>query len=142
MGNLSLSEIVVIVLVILVVFGPERLPEMARKAGQLVRKARGMVTDLRQEYGEEWDEVTKPLKDVQSEIMGIKTDLESSMASLNDDIARAKKEVEQQMSEAKRELEAKLSESESAAQGTPAEAAKEADDSATQGDAADDRSED
>jgi sec-independent protein translocase protein TatB len=110
MGNFSLSEIVVIVLLILVIFGPDRLPELARKTGQFVRKARGMVDDLRDEYGGEWEEVTKPIQDVRRELMGMKTDIESSMASLNDDIARAKKDLEEQLAETKHELEAKVGE--------------------------------
>ena len=128
MANLSLSEIVTIVVIILIVFGPERLPEMARKTGQFVRKARSMVTDLRQEYEEEWNEVAKPIQDVRRELMGMKTDLESSMASLNDDIARAKKELEEQLAEAKEEIESKLGEPETASSETQDDDAADAGD--------------
>lgn len=40
MFNVGLGEIFVIVLVCLVVFGPERLPEMARQAGRFLGKLR------------------------------------------------------------------------------------------------------
>lgn len=40
MGSLGLQEIIVIVLVILFVFGPERLPEFAREAGKFVARFR------------------------------------------------------------------------------------------------------
>jgi sec-independent protein translocase protein TatB len=39
MFNVGIGEIVVIVLVCLVVFGPERLPQMARQAGRLLALA-------------------------------------------------------------------------------------------------------
>jgi sec-independent protein translocase protein TatB len=39
-GNLGMSEILVVCVVILVVFGPERLPEMARQLGRGVGKLR------------------------------------------------------------------------------------------------------
>ncbi len=42
MFNIGLGEIVAIVLVTLLLFGPERLPEMARQAGRwLGRRATG-----------------------------------------------------------------------------------------------------
>ena len=37
MGNLGLSELVVIFIVALVVIGPKRLPEVARALGEAVR---------------------------------------------------------------------------------------------------------
>ena len=40
MFNVGIGEVFVIVLVCLVVFGPERLPEMARQAGRLLGKLR------------------------------------------------------------------------------------------------------
>jgi sec-independent protein translocase protein TatB len=108
MGNFSLSEIVTIVVIILIVFGPDRLPEMAKKAGQLVSKGRTMINDLRQEFESEWGDVAQPLKDVRQELMGAKADMESSMASLNEEIARAKRELEKQVDDAKEQLEAQL----------------------------------
>lgn len=99
MGNFSLSEILVIALVILVVFGPERLPEMAKKAGELVRKGRTIVTDLRREFDAEWSDVAQPLKDVRDEVRGVKADLDSSMRSLDEDIARAKRELDAQVAD-------------------------------------------
>jgi len=112
MGNFSLSEILTIMLIILIVFGPERLPEMAKKAGELVRKGREMVTDLRHEFEGEWNEVSQPLKEVRQEILGVKSEVESSMASLNEDIARAKQELEAQVADAKHEIEEQVAETE------------------------------
>jgi sec-independent protein translocase protein TatB len=97
MPNFTLSEILTIMLVILVVFGPNRLPEMAQKAGQLVRRSRQIINDLRREFEGEWREVAEPLQDVRQEVMGIKDDVQSSLKSVNEDVARAKRELEAEM---------------------------------------------
>lgn len=110
MPNFTISEILTIMLVILVVFGPQRLPEMAQKAGQLVRKARTMVNDLKGEFEGEWQEVAQPLKQVREEIQGVKTEVESSMSELNDDVAKAKQELEAEMAEAKKDIEDEVAE--------------------------------
>jgi sec-independent protein translocase protein TatB len=51
-------ELAVIVIVAIVVFGPERLPEFARQAGRFVREAKKMAnaaqTQLREELGPEY----------------------------------------------------------------------------------------
>jgi sec-independent protein translocase protein TatB len=51
-------ELVVIAIVAVLVFGPDRLPEFARTAGKLLRQVRTMVTnaqnDLRNELGPEY----------------------------------------------------------------------------------------
>lgn len=51
-------ELVVIAIVAIVVFGPDRLPEFIRTAGRLLRQVRQMVTkaqtDLRSELGPEF----------------------------------------------------------------------------------------
>lgn len=51
-------ELVVIGIVAVLVFGPDRLPEFARTAGRLLRQVRQMVTtaqnDLRSELGPEF----------------------------------------------------------------------------------------
>ena len=46
MGSLGTGEILVIVLVALIVFGPERLPEITRKAGEWLAKAREMTRSV------------------------------------------------------------------------------------------------
>jgi len=110
MPNFTISEILTIMLVILIVFGPNRLPEMAQKAGQLVRRARTIVNDLKQEFDGEWQEVSKPLQDVREEVMGVKSEVDSSMAALNEDVAKAKEELEAEIAKAKEEAEGQVAE--------------------------------
>ncbi len=126
MPNFTISEILTIMLVILVVFGPHRLPEMAQKTGQLIRKARTIVNDLRQEFAGEWDEVAQPLKDVREEMMGMKDEVETSMTSLSDDVAKAKEELEAQMAETKKDIEEQVAETNKQLEDTLAEPEQDA----------------
>jgi sec-independent protein translocase protein TatB len=51
--GVGLPELAVIALVAVLVFGPDRVPELARQAGQLVRKAKKFADAARDELREE-----------------------------------------------------------------------------------------
>jgi len=67
MGSLGAGELIVIAIVAIVVFGPKRLPELARKASQLLRQAREATQTLTDALDTEYDGVTAPLKDLKAE---------------------------------------------------------------------------
>ena len=58
MFGIGPAEVIVIAVVALMVFGPDRLPEFARQAGRLVRQlrqlAKGAQGSLREELGPEY----------------------------------------------------------------------------------------
>ena len=58
MFGIGLPELVVILFVAVIVFGPDRLPEFARSAGRLVRQLRNLAqsaqSQLREELGPEY----------------------------------------------------------------------------------------
>ena len=88
--NLTLSEILTIAVVILIVFGPQRLPEMARRAGALVAKLREAAGTLRTEFTQEFEDVAQPLKDIEADLMAAKADLRGAipdMSGLEQDMA-------------------------------------------------------
>ena len=53
MFGVGLPELAVIMLVAVLVFGPDRLPDLARQAGQMLRKARQFAESARDELREE-----------------------------------------------------------------------------------------
>ena len=67
MGSLGFGEILVIVFVALIVFGPQRLPEITKKAGQMVAKAREMSRSFTESLDGELGELAAPIKDLKGE---------------------------------------------------------------------------
>ncbi len=53
MFGVGLAELALIAFVAVVAFGPDRLPELARQAGIMIRKARVMANSARDELREE-----------------------------------------------------------------------------------------
>jgi len=56
--DISSGELIVIVLVAFLVFGPRRIPEMARQAGKWMNEVRRVTSDIRREIREETRKVT------------------------------------------------------------------------------------
>jgi sec-independent protein translocase protein TatB len=68
MGSLGAGELVVIAIAALVVFGPNRLPEVARRASQLLGHARTATQKVTDALDTEYGEVTAPLKDLKADL--------------------------------------------------------------------------
>ena len=81
MGSLSFSEIVVIVLVILIVFGPNRLPELARKAGELMNKVRNASSTMTESLGVDYEETVEPFMSAKRDFDSIKTDISKTVTT-------------------------------------------------------------
>lgn len=87
-ANLTISEIVTIAVIILIIFGPQRLPEMARRAGELLGKVRSAATTLQSELSGEFEDVTQPLKDIEADLRAAKDDLTATAKDVTDAIPR------------------------------------------------------
>lgn len=61
MGGLTFEKLIIVVVIALIVIGPEKLPGFAHKLGELVRNVKRMADGakdrLREEMGPEFDEV-------------------------------------------------------------------------------------
>jgi Tat protein translocase TatB subunit len=60
MPSISPVEIVVVAAIALIVFGPQRLPEIARNIGKAIRELRRMASDVREEFDLSLDDDTPP----------------------------------------------------------------------------------
>jgi sec-independent protein translocase protein TatB len=67
--ELSLGEMLMIALAIVVLFGPDKLPQIARDLGQGVRKMRGAMEDVKTEILKETD---NPVAEIKREIDKVK----------------------------------------------------------------------
>ena len=67
--ELSIGEMMMIALVIVVLFGPKKLPQIARDLGEGVRKMRGAMEDVKTESLKETD---NPVSEIKREIDKVK----------------------------------------------------------------------
>ena len=81
MGSLSFSEIVVIVLVILIVFGPNRLPDLARRAGEFMNKVKNASSSMTDALGVDYEETVEPLLSAKRDFDSIKEDLTKTVTT-------------------------------------------------------------
>lgn len=95
MFNVGIGEIAVIILVCLVVFGPERLPQMARQTGRFLGQLRLMTQGALDQLKQEAD-----LKDINLPELRV-----GSLRSQARDYVRELLDIEGQMAELERERE-------------------------------------
>lgn len=85
MFGVGLMEIAVILVVAIIAFGPDRLPELARQAGQMLRTVRRMADtardDLRSELGPEYADLE--LRDLDPRAI-VKKHIQEAMAEDDD----------------------------------------------------------
>jgi sec-independent protein translocase protein TatB len=89
-------EITIILIAALVIFGPDRLPEMAGKLGKQIRDLRQMSSDLTSEF-ERNSDIQELKKTVQGELSGVK----SQVNSVKKDLDKAGSKVSSTVSSAK-----------------------------------------
>ncbi|HEX6291132.1 MAG TPA: Sec-independent protein translocase protein TatB [Herpetosiphonaceae bacterium] len=66
MFGIGFTELIIILIVALMVVGPERLPELGRQLGGFVRDLRRMYGNLRAELGPEFDEIEQGLRELRA----------------------------------------------------------------------------
>lgn len=84
MGSLGFGELLFIGVVALIVFGPKRLPEIARRAGELMARARTATKELTESIDAEYEGTTAPLKELQDEYHATKDQLTDTASKITD----------------------------------------------------------
>jgi sec-independent protein translocase protein TatB len=75
-------NLIVILGVMLIVFGPERLPEMAAKAGKFLREVRSYASDMTGEFSGEISELREHFDGVQDQVRSFGADLHATSAEV------------------------------------------------------------
>lgn len=77
--SISGGEIFFVLIAVLIIFGPKRIPEMARKVGRVVRDVRRATDTLKTEIMKNSDEVKevvrKPYEEISSELDKVKVEV-------------------------------------------------------------------
>ena len=84
---ISGQEIVIIGLVVLILFGSKKMPEMARGLGKGMREFRKAADDIKREISSSSSDLTNNIKDIGK-------DIKESSEDLLDDIKDFKKDIE------------------------------------------------
>ena len=66
MFGVGFAELIVILVIALIVVGPERMPELARQVGTVIRDLRRMYDNMRSELGPQYDEFERGLRTLRS----------------------------------------------------------------------------
>lgn len=66
--SVSPAELITIAVVALVVFGPRRLPEIARRAGRILRDLRNAAQEFKSSIEQEYEQTLEPMDRVRREL--------------------------------------------------------------------------
>jgi len=90
--ELGIGELIIVALVIVVLFGPDKLPSIARDLGQGVRKMKSAMEDIKTEVLKEAD---NPISEIKKEIEKVKESVDkvNPMADVQKQIEDMKNSV-------------------------------------------------
>mgnify|MGYP001125811503 CR=1 FL=1 len=83
--GVGIPELLMILLIALIVFGPKRLPEIGRSIGKAVRDFRQMSAG----FTSEWKELSKELEETASEVKEGVAGVQSEIGELEKEIKKA-----------------------------------------------------
>lgn len=95
---------VVIAIIALLVFGPERLPEVARQAARVFAQLRQTSDDIRRVLAEQAEPIKEPLEQARREIESVSqpiTDLRKGMKSIGRPLDELNREIKETISTVK-----------------------------------------
>jgi len=77
MGQLGFSEMLVIFIVALLVFGPKKLPELGKSLGKGIREFKKATEELKSSWEEQVKDVAAPLNEVKQDIHNMGQDMKA-----------------------------------------------------------------
>ncbi|MPZ22427.1 MAG: twin-arginine translocase subunit TatB [Dehalococcoidia bacterium] len=92
--GVGLFELTMVLLVALLVVGPDKLPQTAREIGKGVRTLRRYAFDVRQELGEGFNELTQELEETRSELRDLRRELTATGSLVEEDLREAGAAIE------------------------------------------------
>ncbi len=115
--GIGILEVMAVMLLMAIIFGPHRLPEIAKQAGRAVRELREYARDFRDEYLTDFEEVREEYLEVRHELEQTDNEFRDEMKELDEDLRTTVRDAEQDATEAIKEAESAVKDSESATLG-------------------------
>src|SRR5207244_5531929 len=81
MGQLGFSEMLVIFIVALLVFGPKKLPELGKSLGKGLKEFKKATDDLKSNWDEQIRDVEKHVDDVKTTVTDVTKDIHHDIKS-------------------------------------------------------------
>src|SRR5262245_12932616 len=95
MGQLGFSEMLLIFIVALLVFGPKKLPELGKSLGKGIREFKKATEELKSSWEDQVKDISTPLNEVKNDIHNMGQDMKSDFyKSLETPAAAAEKPQE------------------------------------------------
>lgn len=89
--DVSGGELLIIILVVFLVFGPQKMPEIARKIGRAMNEMKKASNDLTREFRQEASgirtEITAAQSKVQDELNNVNREVTKTRARINKDLS-------------------------------------------------------
>src|SRR5205823_8348134 len=79
MGQLGFSEMLLIFIVALLVFGPKKLPELGKSLGKGIREFKKATDELKSSWEDQVKDISAPLNDVKRDIHSMGQNLKSDL---------------------------------------------------------------
>jgi sec-independent protein translocase protein TatB len=81
--GIGLPQLLLVLIVAMIVLGPERLPDVARQMAKGVRTLRGYATDVQSQFGGELDEIRQELLGIQQDLTDVTGSLRGGLSELD-----------------------------------------------------------
>lgn len=99
MAKIGWGEFVIILVIALIVLGPEKLPEAGRALGKAIRSVKRYVREATEEFEDLGD-----LKDIKADVADIQKDIRTMGESLERSVADDAEKLENDMKAAEKDL--------------------------------------
>lgn len=104
--GIGYQELLLVLVLLLVVVGPERLPAMAYQIGRAVRTMQMYARAVRDEFKDEIDYLDEQYRTVKGEVDSMNATMREEQAKLNAELSSATKEVSEPLKDVKTSLDA------------------------------------
>ncbi len=98
--GVGIPEILVVLLLAALIFGPGKLPEIAGQFGRTIRELREYARDFRDEYLTDFEEVREEFIEQRFELQQIDADIRADLQQAHDDMRGAVRDAESMTEEA------------------------------------------